>query len=309
MAEVSFTAIDRVARILWSPMIFLRIALPLLASIALLLSAGTLSAQDKMIQHPGGKLLYQSRELWLTGEHHDAANKMIAAMALTPDHIDISDWLTQKNKTTLESLTHPLIVDLKRRLERARRYIPYRASETSFPDKARYRFRTARTITLSKSAPDLIWNRVGPLTRYELVVDDALYSIPPKTDIGWLRYTIQPLAPGEHHFRIGLFNGEQPVPYPRHDNHIIWLDDKVDNELFGQLTSLEEQFPDNPLLAAVFLDTHGLLVPAFERYRKLWVDDPLNPVLLQFLIRVSKLLGLECSFSFYKMLWHQSQHE
>ncbi len=171
---------------------------------------------------------------------------------------------------------------LANKFAKAQRYTTVRRSYTDGEEAAcDNKVRTIRRITLSASYPDLVWRNACPEYSYRLVIGDQAIDIPAQSTAEMIRYKVEGLTPGEHNYHVEVLDNDGTVYIPRRDSTLVWIDDKAEREIRGQIDSSEGDL----LLITSVLEENEMFVAAMDEYRAYFQDYPddheLRPLLIE----------------------------
>ncbi|XOV89379.1 MAG: hypothetical protein ACFHX7_05680 [Pseudomonadota bacterium] len=171
---------------------------------------------------------------------------------------------------------------LANKFAKAQRYTTVRRSYTSGDEQAcDNKVRTIRTVTLSKSHPDLVWRNACPEYSYRLVIDGKAVEIPAQSTSEMIRYTVSGLKPGEYTYHVEVLDKDGTVYIPRSKSTLVWISDAEEAKINKELAGIEEDV----FLETSVLEAHNMYVAAMDAYREYFQEYPddheMRPLLIQ----------------------------
>ncbi|MBF0622732.1 MAG: hypothetical protein HQL54_12475 [Magnetococcales bacterium] len=225
-------------------------------------------------------------------------------LSISMNGIDHGAFLAEKNQrenTARQRLNDVGIVDLDKRLERGRRSAVMPASVPKLEKVGVYRWHRIRRTTLSSSYPELIWPDPGPEYLFRIQIENKVHEVSGEVAGKMIRWTVPQLTPGTHEMFMSAYRISDAVELfqAKHSAQLIWLDQAQTARIDQRVTTLLDETGDDPWILANYLDSEGVLVPAFDYYEQAWKRDPVNGMIAQLLLKVTKQLGLQRHFQFY----------
>lgn len=164
---------------------------------------------------------------------------------------------------------------------RSQRYTTVRRGTKGDPTK----FKTARSLTVSETYPDIAWQNVGPGYSYRLEIDGKSYEVPVASTAEMIRFTLPKLSPGEHEYRVSVMENGEVVFTPRRPGKLVWLSDEENREYLAEEQRFKSGDEADPIMLAAFQADHGFKVAALDTYRAFFKEYPdeneVRPMLAQ----------------------------
>ncbi len=153
---------------------------------------------------------------------------------------------------------------------RSQRYTTVRRGTKGDPTK----FKTARSVTVSETYPDLAWQNVGPGYSYRLEIDGKTYDVPVASTAEMIRFTLPKLSPGEHEYRVSVMQNGEVVFTPRRPGKLVWLSEEENREYLAEEQRFRSGADADPIMLAAFQSDHGFKVAALDTYRAFFKEYP-----------------------------------
>ncbi len=164
---------------------------------------------------------------------------------------------------------------------KSQRYTTVRRSTQGDPTK----FKTARTVTVSETYPDLAWQNVGPGYSYRLEIDGKTYDVPVASTAEMIRFTLPKMKPGTYEYTVSVMENGEVVFAPRRPSKLVWLSDAENREYLAQEARFKSGPDADPIMLAAFQAEHGFKVAAVDTYREFFRKYPeeneVRPMLAQ----------------------------
>ena len=203
--------------------------------------------------------------------------------------------LSNGAKATKGSLTEVssfgnLLGDLTRKYDEAQR-AKYTVVRRAVNKPERIKLSTARSITLCKKYPDLVWENIGPEYSYRLEINDNAYEISSSKE-KLVRFSIKNLKPGSHRYCVHVLKDNKIIysPNKRKRTIVNWLED--DKQIQQGIEAIVKIDSENGFLIGNFLEEQGLFVAAMDEYRKFFNENPQENEMRPFLIKIYNDLKL-----------------
>lgn len=182
-----------------------------------------------------------------------------------------------------------LSAGLANRFAESQRYTTVRRSSSAKEEGAKLRL--ARSASLSKSWPELVWESAGPDSSYVLRIDGTETKVPP-TKEPVVRVKVPAMAAGQHAYAVDVVQSGKVVSSSEKDGGLTWLSDADDAALAAAAAKAKSAPGADDLAAAGVLDSAGVFVGAMDLYRRHFAEDPDDDGMRPLLIRVYHELGL-----------------
>jgi len=167
---------------------------------------------------------------------------------------------------------------------KAQRYTMLRRPAIKCSDEVK----AARSLALSATHPDLVWNIACPGTTYRLTIDDKVVELVGPEEGNMVRYTVSGVSEGAHTFKVETIRAGQVVYSPRRASRFDWLSPVQEIEIENDLAVY-----DSDLFAqAGILESEGLLVAVMDTYRGYFSEEFDDNDMRPLLVRSYSRLGL-----------------
>ncbi|MBF0451263.1 MAG: hypothetical protein HQK75_11215 [Candidatus Magnetomorum sp.] len=159
-----------------------------------------------------------------------------------------------------------LLNGIRRKYARAQRYSSIQRNARK---KVEIDFFTAKSMTISKKYPDIVWENLGPEYTYILHISGKAFVIKPSNDEKDLvRYSLIDILPGQYSYQVEVVKNDTVVATSKADHQIIVLSDKEQLDIDNSGECLKKISSNNPFLQAYILDDKGLTVAAMDLLRE-----------------------------------------
>jgi len=154
-------------------------------------------------------------------------------------------------------------------------------------------FSTAKRIVISKKYPDIVWENIGKQYKYQLHINNHIYSIPAPQNSDIVRYTLINLAPGKYPYKVVVFRDSKQLISSDPNNQIEVISDEKQSEIEYSKHCIAQLGEQNLFIQAYHLEEKGLIVAAMDLLKASSQSDHANNDVRMFLIKTYNDLKLK----------------
>ena len=158
---------------------------------------------------------------------------------------------------------------LTKRFAKAQRYTTVRRSVNK---KKKMRLNTIKSITLSATYPDLVWQGMGSDISYRVNIDGTSHDVAAVSG-SMVRFTVPALSAGKHSYKVELIKDGQVIYGPKTQGKITWLGGSTLASFNQGLNAVKEDAPGDDFLVANYMEESGLAVAAMDTYQKYFAEN------------------------------------
>ena len=148
--------------------------------------------------------------------------------------------------------------------------------------------KTARSVSLSSSHPDLVWNIACPGTTYRLTIDGKIVELGGLAEADMVRFKVSGVSEGAHTYKLETINDGMVVYSPSRDSRFHWLSQAQETEIKKTLAD----YDDDVFAQAGILESVGLLVAVMDSYSRYFLEEFDDNDMRPLLVRSYSRLGL-----------------
>jgi hypothetical protein len=148
--------------------------------------------------------------------------------------------------------------------------------------------KTARSISLSASYPDLVWNIACPGTTYRLTIDEKVVELVGEEETDMVRFKVSGVSEGAHTYKLETIKDGTVVYSPTRASRFHWLNQAQETEIKKTLAD----YDDDVFAQAGILESVGLLVAVMDSYSGYFLEEFDDNDMRPMLVRSYSRLGL-----------------